>query len=54
MQFVYQTNDWGLMDTHGNAAEWTRSVYRAYHCDAGDGRESVDTECMRTVRGGSW
>jgi len=50
----YQPNAWGLRDMHGNAAEWTRSVYRAYPYDAGDGREDPAAEDARAVRGGSW
>ena len=38
---------------HGNAAEWTRSVYRPYPYDPSDGREDPAAE-KRVVRGGSW
>ncbi len=50
----YQPNAWGLFDTHGNAAEWTRSRYRPYPYDGGDGRNSLNAEGERVVRGGSW
>ncbi len=47
-------NAWGLYDMHGNAAEWTRSVYLSYPY-----REfnTVDGDVARrrmVVRGGSW
>jgi formylglycine-generating enzyme required for sulfatase activity len=45
---------WGLYDMHGNVAEWTRSAYRPYpYCDH-DGRNLIDGEEPRVVRGGSW
>jgi formylglycine-generating enzyme required for sulfatase activity len=50
----YQPNAWGLHDMHGNVAEWTRSVYRAYPYDPSDGRNSVTSHGERVVRGGSW
>ena len=48
----YQPNAWGLYDMHGNAAEWTRSVYKPYpysndNSDAANNKE-------RIVHGGSW
>ncbi len=50
----YQPNAWGLHDMHGNVAEWTRSAYRAYPYDAGDGRNHPQGTDPRVVRGGSW
>jgi formylglycine-generating enzyme required for sulfatase activity len=50
----YQPNAWGLCDMHGNAAEWTRSLYRPYPYDDGDGRNDPVAPGRRVVRGGSW
>jgi formylglycine-generating enzyme required for sulfatase activity len=51
----YRASAWGLFDMHGNAAEWTRSAYRAYPYDAADGREAVvESSEKRVVRGGSY
>jgi len=50
----YQANVWGLHDMHGNAAEWTSSLYWPYPYDSRDGREDRNAEGMRVVRGGSW
>jgi formylglycine-generating enzyme required for sulfatase activity/CHAT domain-containing protein len=46
----------GLRDMAGNVWEWTRSEFRDYPYDPGDGRESgVDPAQKRfTLRGGSW
>ena len=50
----YQPNAWGLIDMHGNVAEWTRSAYRAYPYDEQDGRNDRDPSADRVARGGSW
>jgi formylglycine-generating enzyme required for sulfatase activity len=50
----YQPNAFGLFDMHGNAAEWTRTEYRPYPYNAGDGREQPSARGTKVVRGGSF
>jgi formylglycine-generating enzyme required for sulfatase activity len=50
----YLPNAWGLHDLHGNAAEWTRSLDRAYPYRDDDGRNDVAASGPRIVRGGSF
>ena len=50
----YQPNAWGLHDMHGNVAEWTRTDYRHYPYEGGDGRNDVTSRADKVVRGGSW
>ncbi|KKK76432.1 hypothetical protein LCGC14_2863710 [marine sediment metagenome] len=50
----YAPNAWGLHDMHGNAAEWTRSLYRPYPYQEGDGRNDPAAAGPRVVRGGSF
>jgi len=50
----YQPNAWGLCDMHGNVAEWTRTAWRPYPYDPGDGRDDPASDGRRVVRGGSW
>jgi len=50
----YQPNAWGLRDTIGNAAEWTRTAYRPYPYNTGDGRDDPTAVGTKVVRGGSW
>jgi formylglycine-generating enzyme required for sulfatase activity len=53
----------GGLDMIGNVWEWTRSKWGGtdikrpdfgYPYDPGDGRESLDDQDLRVVRGGSW
>ncbi len=50
----YAANAFGLCDMHGNVAEWTRTAYRAYPYNPGDGRDDPAAEGKKVVRGGSW
>ncbi len=50
----YRANPWGLLDMHGNVAEWTRTAYRPYPYVATDGRDEVAAEGPKVARGGSW
>ncbi|MBU8869296.1 MAG: formylglycine-generating enzyme family protein [Gemmatimonadales bacterium] len=49
----YSTNDWGLLDIHGNVFEWCNDRYGIYGGDEDDpvGAGSGDS---RVLRGGSW
>ena len=49
----YRPNSWGLYDTHGNVAEWTRSDYKPYPYNDAGGR-NAGGEGLKVVRGGSW
>jgi len=51
---AYLPNPWGLHDMHGNVWEWTRSTYRPYPYESGDGRNDVADAGSKVVRGGSW
>ncbi|MBI9016245.1 MAG: SUMF1/EgtB/PvdO family nonheme iron enzyme [Phycisphaerae bacterium] len=49
----YKANPWGLKDMHGNAAEWTRSLYMPYTTDPAV-RDNINATGPRVIRGGSW
>lgn len=49
-----QPNPWGLSDMHGNAAEWTRTLYMPYPYRDTDGRNALTAPGERAVRGGSF
>jgi formylglycine-generating enzyme required for sulfatase activity len=45
---------YGCADMAGNVWEWTRSIYKDYPYDATDGREDLDAEGHRVLRGGAF
>ncbi len=50
----YDANAWGLKDMHGNVCEWTLTAYRPYPYVDNDGRNEINADEKRVVRGGSW
>jgi formylglycine-generating enzyme required for sulfatase activity len=42
----------GLLDTSGNAWEWTRSPYQPYPYDPTDDRDDLDSDALWVMRGG--
>ena len=49
-----EPNAWGFHDMHGNVWEWTSSLLKPYLYDAADGRESLNAEGHRVLRGGGY
>jgi formylglycine-generating enzyme required for sulfatase activity len=45
---------YGCAEMSGNVGEWTRSTYRPYPYQANDGREDIQAESNRVLRGGSF
>ncbi len=50
----FEPNAWGLLDMHGNVAEWCLTTYRPFPYNPGDGRDDPRTLGPKVVRGGSW
>ncbi|HOX02334.1 MAG TPA: SUMF1/EgtB/PvdO family nonheme iron enzyme [Candidatus Paceibacterota bacterium] len=50
----YSPNAWGVHDMHGNAAEWTRSLYGSYSRRRDPPGEDIATGSRQVVRGGSF
>jgi formylglycine-generating enzyme required for sulfatase activity len=44
----------GVLDLSGNVWEWTRSLYKNYQYNPQDGRESLEDQGVRVLRGGSF
>jgi sulfatase modifying factor 1 len=47
-------NGGGFFDMRGNVAEWCSSLFQPYPYDARDGRESLNADGLRVIRGGAF
>ena len=48
------TSPYGVYDMAGNVWEWVSSLHAPYPYRADDGREALDADGLRVVRGGGW
>ncbi len=52
--FPGSASPYGVEELSGNVWEWCSSLYQEYPYRADDGREVLDGEGLRVVRGGAW
>ncbi|MBI3271584.1 MAG: SUMF1/EgtB/PvdO family nonheme iron enzyme [Planctomycetes bacterium] len=52
--FPAGANPEGCLDLAGNVWEWCSSLYAKYPYKAADGREALDADGARVLRGGAW
>ena len=50
----YSANAWGLLDLHGNVADWTLDWYGEYPMGDVVDPTGPSTGTSRVIRGGSW
>ena len=52
--FLNGASPYGVLDMSGNVWEWTRSTFESYPYQPGDGREDLQGDRARVLRGGSF